>query len=123
MVFRVYYLPLSGIKTVCFKSQSIEFLYNYWDKMNNFMFHLKNVSIYVAFKILLGSNWIRKSENTVEIHMLRRNKIGNTMTRREWTDAFHIQREDSVRRNNCLPEVGWCGAKEEGVKYKGRFRV
>lgn len=120
---RSLYKLLSGITAVCFKSQYIGFLYNYWNKMENFIFHLKNMSIYVAFKILLRSNWVRKLKNTVEIYKLKRNKIGHSMIRKEWTDVFHIWREDSVRHNNWLPEAGWCGAKKEGVKYHGSFKV
>lgn len=64
------------------------------------------MSISVAFKILLGSNWVKKLKNTVEIYKLRWNKIGHSMIKRKWTDVFHIWREDSVRHNNWLPEAG-----------------
>lgn len=102
---RSLYKLLSGITAVCFKSQYVEFLYNYWNKMENLIFHLKIMSIYVAFKILLGSNWIRKLKNTVEIYKLKRNKIGHSVRRKEWTAVFHIWREDSVRHNNCVKQV------------------
>lgn len=70
------------------------------------------MSISVAFKIILGSNWVKKLKNSVEIYKLKRNKISHSMIRKDWTDVFHIWREDSIRHDNWLPEA--C------VKYQER---
>lgn len=49
--------------------------------------------------------------------------IGNSMTIKECVEAFHIWRENSVRQNKWLPEIGWHWAKDKGVKYKARFSL